>query len=200
MLTKLSVKKRHADITLLVAAAMMLFSTESRADSGFYIGGSVGQVGVEIVDDTIVPPINFDEDDFAWKALAGYNFQFTVVELGIELNYVNLGAPSAPVAIPGPPPVIGQLEVETTGIGGYGVLGIALGPIGVFGKYGVISWDAEGTVSNLPVFDDDGSDPAYGVGVKFGIGSLDIRVEYDLYDIDEAEDVTMISAGLVWTF
>jgi outer membrane immunogenic protein len=196
MITNAAEERRSRSTTgilFFVAAAALMFSAESLADSGFYIGGSVGQAGIEIDDSDPVQPIDFDEDDFAWKAFAGYNFGLTVVDLGIEIGYVNLGKPSADI-------LGSSIEIETDGLDAFGVLGIALGPIGVFGKYGVISWDAKGTVDGLPAFDEDGSDPAYGVGAKFGLGSLDIRVEYEIFDIEDAEDVSMISAGLVWSF
>lgn len=177
----------------LAVVALVAFTPEAKADSGFYLGGSIGQAAIEVDVGDAIQPLVFDEDDFGWKALLGYNFKFTVLELGLEASYVNLGGPSANV-------LAQQVEIETTGLSGFGVVGVALGPIGVFGKYGVMSWDAEGTVDGLPAFDEDGSDPAYGIGAKFGIGSLDLRLEYELFDIDDAEDVSMISVGLVWTF
>jgi hypothetical protein len=193
MFSILTADQRVSSITLLAAGFILLATAESRADSGFYIGGSVGQAGIELDDSDPVQPIDFDEDDFAWKGFAGYNFDLAVVELGLEVGYVNLGNPSADV-------LGSSVEIETDGLDAFGVIGVALGPIGVFGKYGVISWDAEGTIDGLPAFDEDGSDPAYGLGAKFGLGSLDIRIEYEVFDIEDADDVSMISAGLVWTF
>jgi outer membrane immunogenic protein len=194
MFTNLLNEKRQASGAgaILLVAALLLMSAESRADSGFYVGGSVGSAGVEI--DTGDPniPANFDEDDFAWKAFAGYNFDLPVLNLGIEGGYVNLGQPSADLG--------GVLvEVETTGFDVFGVLGFDLGPVGIFGKVGAISWDADFSIDGLSG-SDDGTDPAYGIGAKFGLGSLAFRLEYELFDIEDAEDVAMISAGLVWTF
>ena len=45
-----------------------------------------------------------------------------------------------------------------------------------------------------------GSDPAYGVGLRFTLGSIEIRGEYEVFDIEDADDVYMASAGLVWRF
>ena len=47
---------------------------------------------------------------------------------------------------------------------------------------------------------DSGSDPAYGAGLRFSLGSMEIRGEYELFDIDGSDDVYLLSAGLVWTF
>lgn len=184
--------KRHALVgTTLMVLALLLMNAESRADSGFYVGGSVGTAGIELdVDSSLTE--NFDEDDFAWKAFAGYSFPVPVVHLAVEAGYVDLGAPSGDVAGT-------QFEVDADGLAGFGVLGIDLGPIGVFAKYGIISWDAEFSSNGLDG-SDDGSDPAYGLGASFGIASFDIRAEYEIFDIEDSEDVSMISVGLVWTF
>jgi hypothetical protein len=177
---------------VFAASAMMLFSPESKADSGFYLGGSVGQAGVEIEDTSGIQPLTFDEEDFAWKAFGGYNFDLPVINLAIEGGYVNLGSPSGDL--------LGlATQIDVDGIDVFGVLGINLGPLGVFAKYGMVSWDAEITIDGLSEAE-DGSDPAYGIGAKIAIGSIDLRAEYELFDIEDAEDVSMISVGLVWTF
>ncbi|NQV86118.1 MAG: hypothetical protein HQ492_03475 [Woeseiaceae bacterium] len=99
-----------------------------------------------------------------------------------------------------------MLELETTGINAFGVVGVQLGPIGVFGKYGVMSWDAEATIDGLgdPGGSIDGSEPMYGVGAKFGIGALDLRLEYEAIDLNadgiSTSDANMVSLGLTWTF
>ena len=45
----------------------------------------------------------------------------------------------------------------------------------------------------------DGTDTAYGVGARFAIGSLEVRGEYELYDLDGA-DLTMLSLGVAYRF
>ena len=194
MFTNLLAEKRQtggAGAVMLVAA-LLLLSAESKADSGFYLGGSVGTAGVEIDTGDPVNPILFDEDDFAWKAFVGYNIDLPIIDLGVEAGYVNLGGPSADVGGV-------QFAVDTDGFEAFGLLGFNLGPIGVFAKAGVIAWDAEFSIDGV-AGSDDGTDPAYGIGAKIGLGSLAFRLEYELFDIEDTEDVAMISAGVVWTF
>ena len=64
-----------------LAGAALLTLTAINADaaeSGFFMGGSIGTAAVEAnVNDGIVlpdPPPVFDENDFGWKFLAGYDF------------------------------------------------------------------------------------------------------------------------------
>lgn len=194
MFTNLLNEKRQASGAgaILLVAALLLMSAESRADSGFYVGGSVGSAGVEIDAGDPVNPVIFDEDDFAWKAFGGYNFDLALLNLAVEGGYVDLGGPSADIG--------GTLfAVDADGLDLFGLIGVDLGPIGIFAKAGVISWDAKASVDGVGT-SDDGTDPAYGVGAKFGFGSFAIRVEYELFDIEDTENVGMISAGLVWTF
>jgi outer membrane immunogenic protein len=177
---------------ILLVAALLLVSAESRADSGFYVGGSVGSAGVEIDAGDPGDPVSFDEDDFAWKVFGGYNFDLPLLALGVEGGYVDLGGPSADISG-------SSFEVDADGLDLFGVVGVDLGPIGVFAKAGFIAWDATASVNGVGG-SDDGTDPAYGIGAKFGFSSFAIRVEYELFDIEDTEDVAMISAGLVWTF
>jgi outer membrane immunogenic protein len=203
MLTKLAAQNARVganSFALLVALACVLFATQSRAESGFFIGGSVGQAGLELNDGDPVLPVVFDESDLAYKFMAGYNWQFSLVSLGLEADYVNFGKPASDI------PGVGMLEVETTGLSSFAVLGVQLGPIGVFGKYGTMSWDAEATFDGLtdPNGSIDGNEPMYGVGAQFGIGALDLRLEYEAIDLNadgvSQSDMNMVSLGLTWTF
>lgn len=166
------------------------------AESGFYLGGSIGTAAVEAnVDDGSLPqpPPVFDEDDFGWKVFAGYNFALgEVFALGLEGGYTDLGKPSANIlSVP--------ISVNPTALSLYGTAGFDIGPVGVFAKYGVVSWDVDAVIDGVR-FSDDGSDPAYGVGLRFNLGSVEIRGEYEIFDISDAEDVTLLSVGLAYRF
>jgi hypothetical protein len=165
------------------------------ADSGFYAGGSLGSatISADIPDEGLGEVFVFDENDFAWKAFGGYQFDLPVIKLGIEGGYVDLGSPSADLlGIP--------VSLDVTGWDVFGVAGFDLGPVGIFAKAGLISWDADAIVDGIEEGSDDGSDPAYGVGASFNIGALEIRGEYEYFDLDSADDVYMLSAGLVFHF
>ena len=203
MFTNLSIEKRRSGVTgvmILVAIACVLFSAQSRAESGFFIGGSIGQAALELDDGDPQVPVVFDEDDLGYKLFAGYNWQFTILSLGVEAGYVNFGQPVSDIT------GFGELGVETTGLNAFGVLGVELGPIGLFGKIGAMSWDAEAILDGVadPSGSLDGTEPMYGIGAKFGIGALDIRLEYELIDLNAEDisksDMSMVSLGLTWTF
>ena len=183
----------------LLGLTVLGLSPAAFADSGFYVGGSIGSgtISADVPDVNLGGDLSFDEDDFAWKAYGGYNFDLAVIDLGIEGGYVDLGSPSGSF--------LGQnVQISATGWDAFGLAGIELGPVGVFVKAGVISWDAD-FVADVAGFglitdSDSGSDPAYGAGLRFSLGSFEIRGEYELFDIDGSDDVYLLSAGLVWTF
>jgi hypothetical protein len=179
----------------LLAVAAFMLAGNANAQSGAYIGGSVGSVTIQadVPDEDLGEVFVFDENDFAWKAFGGYNFDLAVLDLAIEGGYVDLGTPSADL-------LGSSVELDVAGWDVFGLAGIELGPIGVFAKAGMVSWDADAKVDSIEVGDDDGTDPAYGIGARFTLGSLEIRGEYEYFDIDSTEDVYMLSAGLVFGF
>jgi len=178
----------------LAAAGVLLLSGAARADSGPYLGASIGSATVAADLDPDFGVGNFDESDFGYKIHGGYLFDLAVLDLGVEAAYVDLGTPSFSV-------LGDSVTIDVTGLSLFGLAGIDLGPVGVFAKAGLINWDAALSVRGLgEVASDDGSDPAYGVGARFVLGSLEIRGEYEYFDLDGTDDVYMLSAGLVWRF
>ncbi|MBT8090274.1 MAG: porin family protein [Gammaproteobacteria bacterium] len=179
-----------------VTAALLVSFTvfapaESQAEG--YIGASVGQSYIDLDAGTPAVPAAFDEEDFGWKAMIGYEFGLPSVTLGVEASYVDFGAPSGDVAG-------SQIEVDANGFAAFGTAGIDLGPLGVFAKFGMISWDASFNIDGFDAGSDDGTDPAYGVGVEFGLASVEVRGEYEIYDVEDSDDVSMLSVGIIWRF
>jgi len=151
------------------------------ADSGFYIGGSVGDASVESG--------SFDESDSAYKVIGGFNFGIIpLVDVAVEAAYVDFGSPSN-----------NNANIEVTGLEAFGVGGLSFGPFGIFAKAGFINWDVESTVSTVKT-SDSGTDPAYGIGARFALGPVSLRAEYELFDVSDNIDIEMMSVGATYTF
>lgn len=182
-----------------MAAALMLVSVSAHADGGFYVGGSVGGATIEAdFDTTDFPelPSSIDEDDTAFKLFLGYKLDLPVIDLGVEGGYVNLGEPEIQIdTILGPQ----DIGLETTGLNVWGTAGMEVGPLDVFAKLGYISWDVEAGIDGFDSVSDDGTDMGYGLGVSFELLSIQIRGEYEVYDIDDA-DIEMLSVGIAFRF
>jgi hypothetical protein len=175
---------------ILFAAALLTLPVlpAVAADNGFYLGGSVGQANLKIDDLTggALADDDFDADDTAFKLIAGIR---PLDWLAVEAAYVNFGEPKDDVS--GFP-----LEADGDGISAFAVGFLAVGPVDLFAKAGLIAWDSK---IEGGAFDDDGSDLAYGVGAQFRVLGLAIRAEYEKFEITDV-DLDMISIGLTYTF
>lgn len=172
----------------LIAAAVSLCvsSSASAGDkSGMYAGIGLG-------DTNIVGSQDLEELDFdstGYKLVLGYNFGLIpLIDLGVEGAFVNLGEEQS-----------GSTTFEQTSWNGFGLAGLSFGPIGLFAKAGFASWSAESKVGRITI-DESGTDPVYGLGARFSLGSLILRLEYEEYDQSKFDDISMVSAGLLYSF
>ncbi len=189
--------------TLWTTAFVLLAAPQwAAAESGFYIGGSIGGATIEadLGEDPDFPdlPDEIDEDDTGYKIFAGYIWDNPVLDLGVEGGYVDFGKPE--VNLPLPTPGGSPIEFDTTGFSVFGVAGIDVGPVGLFAKAGYIFWDIEASIPGIPGnISEDGEDLGYGLGAAVNLGSFQIRGEWELFDIDDA-DVSMLSLGVAYRF
>lgn len=186
---------RQASVPAMVLLVTGLFavSLPTYADSGFYVGGSVGRSFLEgDIQDPDSGSIDFDDGASAWKGFAGFNIDAFVIDLAIEGGYVDFGAPSDRIAG-------NDVEFDLTGWNLFGLAGLELGPVGVFAKAGVIDWSADLSLNGTRLGSDSGTDPAYGIGARFSLFSAEVRAEYEYFDVEDT-DVSLVSVGVVWTF
>ena len=187
-------KKAILVIAFVLAAAA---TPASAVDNGFYIGGSLGGSSLDVRDvDDEIGDLDFSDGDTAYKLFAGYRF---LSFLAVEAGYVDFGDPSDIVGD------IEQIDVEigVTGWDAFALGILPIGPVDVFGKIGVISWDADIRAAFEDLVDRDsesGTDVAYGLGVALRLGSVAIRVEGEMFDVDGADELYMLSAGVTFTF
>ena len=200
--------KRLSSIILATAAIGTASTAFAGSDSGLYLGGSFGQADVDLTQD--VPDLgcehNFDDEDTAYKLYAGYNLGLIpTINLAVEGGYIDFGQRQGNyTAEYEDASVSTDSEIDLTGWTVSGLAGFDLGPVGVFGKVGVIDWDSEvkelsdvGDINTDP--DQSGTDPAYGVGAKVQIGSIAVRAEYEQFENDD-DDINLYSIGATVTF
>jgi hypothetical protein len=170
------------------------------ADNGIYIGGAVTRTSIDTGSDFVesAPDFSLDDDDNGFKVIAGIRpFDW----LGFEANYVDFGN----IELNNSGATLPSGEFELTGIDAFAVGYLSAPFIDLFAKAGVIRWDSDfavtGGVSNLLISDSDsGTDFAYGAGVQARLGSLAARLEYERFEVDNTEEVAMISLGVTYTF
>ncbi|MGI9308901.1 MAG: outer membrane beta-barrel protein [Gammaproteobacteria bacterium] len=164
--------------SLCNSAAALAEEPKSWKDVGFYLGAGLGTADVS--EDNI----DFDDSDIAYKIILGYQINPT---WAIEGGYVDFGQPDE-----------GMFEVDPTGVDFFGVGGFLMGPMRIFGKLGLISWNYDVSASGTFGYDDEGIDVAAGVGLEFELFSLGVRGELEYFDI--ADGIQMFSVGATYTF
>lgn len=155
------------------------------AESGFYLGGSFGSANLDVSD----RGAEYRDHDTGYKIFGGYNFGIIpLVNLAVEGSYVDFGTAQG---IPGN-------RTSVTGWDLFGLVGVNMGPVSLFGKVGAIRWDRESSLFYL-ADTNSGTDPGYGVGLQLQIQKFAIRAEYEVFKLDKV-DVGFASAGVSYTF
>ena len=180
----------------VAAAAPAAFADEER---GFYLGGGVGQFNAQIDDvDEVDDAIDgWDEDDTAYKIFGGYRLNKF---LAVELDYINLGEPSG-AAVPG-----FNVDASVDGFAPYIVGTLPLGPyFELYGRAGYYFYDANtaftDTLDNRVKFDEESEDFVYGAGIGANLGEkLNLRFEYEKYDIQGLDDADALWLTAAWRF
>ncbi len=188
-------------ITAALALATLAAAAAAQAqdnESGFYAGAGVGTFDVTIddVDDIDNTIDRYDSDDTAWKAFGGWRMN---PYLGFELAYVNLGSPDDEI-LPGV-----NLKTETDGFAPYVVGTLPLGDwFELFGKAGYYWYDTEARLTTAAgTVSDSNSDQTFtwsaGVGLNV-FEHINVRLEYEQFDFDEADDSSALWLTGAWRF
>jgi outer membrane immunogenic protein len=169
-----------------LALVLLLVSGTAWAggESGLYLGGSLGSAGLEVSDGAV----QYSENDTAYKIFGGYNFGIIpLINLAIEGSYVDFGTAKGNASG-------NSVNTSVTGWDLFGLVGVNMGPVSLFGKVGAIRWEDKSSSGN-----DSGTDPAYGLGLQLQISSFAIRAEYERFTLDKV-DIGFVSAGVAYTF
>jgi len=178
-------KVKNAALALISVAALgvpsisMAQMTLKGPDSGWYIGGNLGQSDVDRLSD----------GDTSFKILGGYQIN---KNFAAELGYTDFG----------------KVESGGTTAKGnaWELVGVGTLPINdkfsVFGKLGFAM--GEGDVSTaLGSSSDDSTELTYGIGVKYNFTPvLGVTAEYQAYPdfANGFSDVSVFSVGVVYRF
>lgn len=184
--------KQWITVALAAAAATAAgtaVAADASEDSGFYLGGGVGEFQVDIDDFDDIPATidDYDSDDTAYKLFGGFraNRYF-----GMEAAYVNLGSPEDEIT-PGT-----TVEIETDGFAPYLVGTIPVGPFEFFGKAGYYFYDTKVTVdSGGTTTSSSDEDEAFtwtaGIGLTL-MKTLNLRLEYEDFHVEDADDANAL--------
>lgn len=181
--------------TIIAALPALAFIPQAHAENGagLTLGLDYGQAEATKFCDNIA---NCDNADNSMKAEIG--FQFTR-GFGLELGYTSLGT----LLDARDSQFRATQESSARTLSAVGLMSFN-DAFGIYGRLGAASYttDSAGTVASVPVRDQDGVTPFYGVGVKLGItDNFSLRAEYQVYsDISRVDgredDVHAMYAGI----
>jgi OOP family OmpA-OmpF porin len=186
-----AMKEKTMNRTAVISSTLLLGflgSAAAGATEGFYIGGAAQQ---SHFDSSQFDVEDIDNDDYGWKAIAGFRF---TPNFALEGTYTDFGKENAPSAAVG-----GPFEADAEAFSVYGLALFPLGPVDLFAKAGASRIDSKGNVGAV-FFKDHDTVFAYGAGIQLGMGNLALRADYEKYDTDVVGDLDAIMVGLTYTF
>jgi len=201
-------KVRNAALALAGAAALTLPSigmaqSMSGPDSGWLVGGSVGQSKIKVD----CSGLSCDDTDTAFRIFGGYNFN---KHFGVELGYADLGKVTFTGVIPPLGTVNGDITAKAFDLMAVGTLPIG-DKFGVYGKLGMYRADSDfhatSSVAGTASASDTNTDITYAIGAQYNFNkNLGIRAEWQQYKKVGGDntggdgDVDVMSIGVVWHF
>lgn len=187
-------------------------------DSGWYVGGNVGQSRAEIDEERITSgllgggltttSIDDDDRDIGYKLFGGYQFnRYFALEGGyFDLGEFGYTATTVPAGT-----LNGNIELRGVNLDAVGLLPITE-KFSAFGRIGVNYAEAEDsfagtgavTVTNPSPSERD-TNVKFGLGVQYALTeAFVLRAEVERYRIDDAVgnkgDIDLVSAGLIYRF
>ena len=201
----------------LLTMGAMASSLAMANDSGWYVGGSLGQSRATIDDERIIgslaraglTTISFKDDDrkLGYKVFGGY--QFTKY-FALESGYFDTGNFGFNATTSPPGTFSGEMKLKGINLDTVGILPLtdkfsALGRIGVNFSDVKSTFSNTGSVGTFPNQSKRAANYKFGLGVQYDFTpSFGMRVEAERYRINDAigntGDIDLISAGLVYRF
>ena len=202
-----------------MALALAAMAANAQApDTGFYVGGSIGQSQIRFDDSTLQvagatsSSISKDETDTTWKAFVGYRLGR---HLAVEGGYADFGKFSATNTVSAP--ANGSLSVSFKASGPFvDAVGILpFGDFSLFGKAGVVYSTAKGsaTTTGAVVTTGNANQSSSEFNFKAGIGAgydftrnFGVRVELEqVFAVGDKDktgegDIRLFTVGGVFRF
>jgi OOP family OmpA-OmpF porin len=188
-----------------LASALAFTGPAIAQDTGFYVGGALGQSSFDV---DCTGTTSCDDEDSSWKIFGGYQFN---KNFALEFGYADLGEATASVSVP-PFTVNGSLEATVWELVAVGSLPLA-DRFSIFGKIGLYRADTDINAS-VPGLgsaseSDSNTDLTFGIGARYDFArNLGVRLEWQRYqdvggDFGGAtleSDVDVMSVAVIWKF
>lgn len=174
-----------------VASLLAAAPVTASADSGFFVGGSVGAATLDDRIDTFA----LDTDSTSFRLNAGWQFSDF---LAVEAGYHDFGKFDEELDLGG---ILSDVDIRADGY----TLGLTTSiPLGsnmsLFGRAGAFIWEADARVDGLRIEGFDDENLYYGAGADFRVSErLSLLGDWTRYELDDTES-DVISIGFRYRF
>ena len=176
--------------TAIAVMLMLLLCVSTAYAKGPYVGGSIGASFVQWewsdLDEEDIP---VEGADFAYKIFGGYK---AIPFLSFEGGYRSLGQVSDQVNDISYEAKTSGWDVEAMGI-------LPLGIAHLWAKAGYFWWTAEGGLLDDPM-SESGSDFMWGLGGDISILKIAVRLEWEKFEIENTDHISMFTGGVTFGF
>ena len=164
---------------LLLAIFLLPLSQQALADSGWYVGGSLGKTYV----DENIDGVQFTADATSFRFSGGYEFSDY---FGVEASYLDLGTLKDTVDVGG------QMIPVATTANGYSLAATGRLPMGqrfaAKGRVGYYFSDGQTTIAGITEDDSSEQNPFVGVGLAFSpTETVRLSLDVDYLDGDDIQ-------------
>ncbi len=182
---------KHARTALAVVSVIALLPAAAVAESGFYLGGSIGSASLTEDFDGF----DVDADSTAYRFVAGWQFNEF---FSLEGGYHNFGKFEDSFDLAGEPV---DLRLKADGFTLGGTLSLPLTrSLSLYGRGGAFFWDGDANINSITEARPEDTNPYYGAGAKVSLTErLDLVGDWTRYELDST-DSDVISLGLTLRF
>jgi len=177
-------------ILFLVLAVALLSPLPSLASG--YLGASIGntwQSATVTSSDLSDQAMDISENSTGWKMFGGYKSQGI---FGLEGGYRDLGMiESQDSGL--------NFEADTSGWDIEAMLHFEVSIFDLFAKAGAFFWDTTAGVTDY-VGEDSGTSFLWGLGAGVSLGTIGFRLEYEAMDVENMDNLSMLSLGVTFGF
>jgi len=178
----LLVKKLAKSIFISFIFLLTSIAPVHAANSGWFMGFNMGSAEVDTI----------NESDLGYKFYGGYLGE----NFGAEMAFAGLGDGYTP----------DNLDVSGLSFEFIGRLPVS-SSFSVLGKFGIFWWTVENCDTGYYYYYcpygiyDDGTDLTYGLGLQYDLNDrVSIRGEWQEFEDVSGSDISLLSAGLIYTF
>jgi len=180
-----SLGKRSYFCGLLISACLAAPGAAFAADNGFYLGLASSDVSSNYGAASFSS--SGADDDRGLKAIVGFR---PLDGFAIEANYVDMGETRAVY-----PSTTLSIDSDALSVSAVGLIALPL--VDLYGRLGMAHWESK--TEFLGTRKESGTDPTYGAGAQFRVGSFALRFEYERFEIED-DSSDLVSVGFTYTF